>query len=158
PAVNGTAGTIANGFVLNSVGAGRVINTTVSADTLSITTSISSESISQNGGTTNIAVDGGSLGSPRTLVTPGQALALYQVTRDNAVSAQTLGLNALGQVTGTNPVTNSSPSVFKTGVREQLLPFTSFVVAAADTPNQVRVEFQGTTPIVDLKNVAAPQM
>ncbi len=159
-AVNGTVSDIKNGDgTLNSSNASRVVNQTVSQGTtvlVSITTSISSASIDQNGVPTPISVDGGSLGSPRTLVTPGQALALYQLTRDNALDAQTVGLNALGQVTSINPATTSSPSVFKTGSREQLLPFTAFVVAAVDSASQFRVEFQGSAPIVDLRNVLAP--
>src|SRR5262249_8780893 len=120
-------------------------------------TSMSSVLIKIAGNTVTIASDNGPA-NPRNLITPGEALAVYQVSRDSALTAQTVGLNALGQVTSINPATSGSPSVFTTGSREQLLPFTSFAVAAADVANQVQVKFQGAAPIVDLTNVIAPKI
>ena len=161
PAVNGTAGNITNGAnTLSSSDplAARVVNTNKTSGTLSITTSISATDIFQPGLSGPIAVDDGN--GNRTLVTPGQALALYQITRDtDNILAQTVGLNALGQVTAVNPSTHGAPSVFTTGSREQLLPFTTFVVASAPPGLfEVRVEFQGLAPIVDLSSVVAPQI
>src|SRR5262249_8935557 len=76
----------------------------------------------------------------RTLVTPGEALALYQVSRG---LPQTIGVDSLGRVTDRNPDSGSSPGIVTIPAYEMTRQFTSFNVATASGLNRVTVNVAG---------------
>jgi hypothetical protein len=100
-AVNGAAGNLVSGTDIAL--AQKVIGTQTVGTSITMTTSGRTQTINQNG--TNIVIDVLSnpldINSARKLVTPAQALALFQVSRDSAVGAQTFGLTAQGQASDT---------------------------------------------------------
>lgn len=99
-AVNGAAGSLVSGA---DVAAAQKVIGSQTVGAISMTTSGRTQTISQNG--TDIVIDvlsnPSDINSARKLVTPAQALALFQVSRDSAAGAQTFGLTATGQASDT---------------------------------------------------------
>lgn len=138
--VNGTAAPlVAGAFSATSQNAGNVIgHFATGSDQITIDTFGNSFNVI---GVTG-PVTSGLTGTTRNKVTPGVALALFQVTRDTEVDAQTIGLNPAGQVTDINPALSASPSVLKTASSDFFRPFTTFNLATAQN-NLVQVAVFG---------------
>lgn len=101
-----------------------------------------------NGTTTQTISAGGS----KTIhagdsVTPGEALALYQVTGGGGASGQTVNLNGSGQVTDGSTLTTP----------ESELPtaFSSFVLSTQTATNNVQLAVTGTAPMLNLPSAVA---
>jgi hypothetical protein len=155
--VNGTAGTIVSGGDSATAGnAGRIINTNpFSLGNIEIdVTGPSNYTINLGGTPTVFSVDAG-VGTPRTMVTPGEALALYQVSRDSNANAQTIGLERKGKVTDKNPVTGLSPSVITINSQELPAQFTSFVVNTQANRPGLTINMQGASSVINVANPGA---
>jgi fibronectin-binding autotransporter adhesin len=87
-------------------------------------------------------------GGSRRRITPAEALALYQISRGNT---QTIGLNTNGQLLSLDPNGQSSNVTI---TKDYNLPgsFTSFVIAAADVPSGIALNFAGPFPFINLTN------
>jgi hypothetical protein len=134
--VNGSAASIVAGeFSATSQNAGNVL-TNFDAGTGQLTITVTGNSFNVTGVTGPIT--SGATGTTRNKVTPGVALALFQVTRNTALDAQTIGLNLQGQVTDTNPQTSASPSVLTIAATDLYRSFTTFNLATS-VANQVEL-------------------
>lgn len=139
--INGTKGTIVSGGdVANKSNAASVTDPGFSTGNVNINVTNSSFNITEDGSSKTINVLSA---GKRTMVTPGEALALYQVSRDSSDGAQTIGLDAQGLVTDTNPQTNNSPSVATITAFEIFQPFTAFNMVTTGT-NQLTITVKGS--------------
>src|SRR5262249_1617542 len=100
PTVNGTKGALVSGSDIRTTG--RVIKSCHNTAFINVSATGNEETIAQGSLPSvviNTLVDPGSPNtSPRRLVTPGQALALFQVSRN---LLQTIGLTSVGAVSDT---------------------------------------------------------
>ena len=147
--VNGTAGSISNSTRANPENAGFVTESSpvnLNNGAIQIQTFGSSASILQNG--SQLQVNASSIPGKRTMVTPGQAVALYQVTRDSSPAAQTLILNQDGQVIdGGTPGAPISPQI-ELPSSDLMLPFSKFTLSTAGSP--LKLSLLGSVPLFNL--------
>lgn len=143
--INGTtANIVAGDTIASSQNAASIIESTplnLDTDTIVIQTTGSSFTINQNGIDTEISVVDG-LGN-RTMVTPAQAIALYQLSHD---LSQTIGLNSFGQATSINPDTGLGPSLISIAEFELPKQFTSFNLQTVDSDGGIHLNISGITP------------
>jgi hypothetical protein len=145
--VNGTAGRIVNGASqATKTNAWHIVSTSpFDEGGTAIMVEGGSATIIEGSGAVDVdAVNGA---GKRTRVTPGEALALFQVSRSQA---QTVGLNLFGQVVGVNPQTNDSPSKFSATEVDLARPFTVFRLATADTGSLIRMDIHGGIAVLNL--------
>ena len=104
-----------------------------------------------NGGGQTIQYSGGSTlitaGTPghRTKITPGQALALYQIVPGGI---QTVGLNAAGQVTSIQP--NGMTSTLSIPQYDLPKKITAFNLIAQGQKSGIQLNITGDSPLLDL--------
>lgn len=98
--VNGTRGGITDGTAIVTLTNIRESNSPFTAGNIEINVVGGAIVIDQGGGSVTISPD--TVGV-RNLITPGQALAAFQVSRDSTAGIQTIGLNASGQVIDASP-------------------------------------------------------
>lgn len=140
PVINGTAGSVVSGNTVISstnipVGAPLVGPVTITA-----TAGVSD--LITIGGVPSNQITPGTTNANRNKVTPGIALALYQVSFG---STQTLNVNILGQVSGDTPSSVTVPQY------DLPAAFSSFVLAAAQGPAQnVTLNISGANPVLNL--------
>jgi hypothetical protein len=143
--INGTAANIVSGDTVASLqNAASIIESTplnLADDTIVIQTTGSSFTINQDGIDTEISVVD-EFGN-HSMVTPAQAIALYQLSHDQL---QTIGLNALGQATNTNPNTGLGPSLIAIPEFELPKQFTSFNLQSASLDGGIELNISGITP------------
>lgn len=153
--VNGTAGDISTGSsVATPANAGRVVGE-FTIGSIFINTFLSQQTgLLRGTDTVTINVDDGA--GNRTLVTPGEALALFQLTRSQT---QGVGLDSSGRVEGINNSNDTSNMVID--AFELLRDFTNFdhSVMTENRPffsGAFRVTIHGRHPIVRLANTTNP--
>jgi hypothetical protein len=159
---NGTAGNITNGTHVISATTNPFITSPLNpaGSGISITPNANSASYSIiiNGTTTPIGPTTTIAGkTTRTMLTPGEALALYQMSHGSA--QQTLGLNASGQVIDTSPQSSTATPLDSTiTIQASDLPaqFTAFnlsnIATATGITNGflVTVTLTGSNPVITL--------
>ena len=98
------------------------------------------------GGVLTVTSQDGSSGT-RTMLTPAEALALYQVTRG---LSQTIGLDAHGAASNINPQTGASPSLVTVNLSDlshsELPQFSAFVIDTGSHSGGIMLNIIGATP------------
>ena len=148
---NGTAGSIVSGA--NVLNASSSTRTTADAGNIAITVTGGAQGVpiteETSTGTQSFQRTGG-----QQPVSPGEALALYQVTEAGGnASAQTISLNGSGQVIAQ---TGGGPSTITIPASDLPQVFTKFALNTADTtttatsaPN-LKVTISGAAPVINL--------
>ncbi len=155
--VNGTAGNVVGGLsIANSTNANHVTDgggAFTSANVNITATGDSFDVIIGNDPPVAFTTDNGP-GTPRNKVTPSIALALFQVTHDAAVDAQTVGLitpplkplnNSV--MSDTNPESLSNPSLLTVPSDEIYRPFTAFNMLTSSGDNDFRMDVVTGDPV-----------
>jgi hypothetical protein len=148
PNVNGTKGTIVSGAdIASSANAANVLDPGFETGDVDINVTNSSFTIVEGGAPVLISV----LLAPgvRRMVTPGEALALFQVSRDSSATAQQIGLNADGQVTDIAPEAPFEGSNITIPSYEIFSPFMSFNISTVGV-NDVTVNIEGPATALTL--------
>jgi hypothetical protein len=150
--VNGTAGTIVSGSqILSKTNVPNIMDDSVDTGRIEVTAFGGGQTIElSNGASLDIAAANGNF--TRTKVTPAQALALYQTSFG---FVQTIGVNTLGQAVSTNPQASQSLVIIP---HFDVPKFKSFNLATADPTNDIRVDIQGPSPLVNLSAVPGPSI
>lgn len=140
--VNGTRGTIVSGAsVASAANAANVIDPGFEVGAVDINVTNSSFIIIE--GVDPVLVSAQAAPGVRTMVTPGEALALFQVSRDSSASAQQIGLNSDGQVRDAAPFAPFEGSNITIPSTEITNAFTSFNLSTVED-NIVTVYITGT--------------
>ena len=145
--VNGTVGAIQSGSTLLS--SQFVNNQSFTAGPLSISTTGASVTLIDPRIRGGLVTSGDSNTRARTMLTPGEALALYQVThglpQTIGLNPQTIGLDSHGAVSDINPQTRKSPSAI-TLSQSEIPQFTAFVFDTGSHSGRVTLNIVGETP------------
>jgi hypothetical protein len=143
--VNGVAGNIVSGTAVASLatvngGTGRVYSSSpVTIGGITIEVNGGDQTIQEGGNPTVVTVDNGS--GVRTLVTPAEALALFNVSR--GAPSQGVILNASGQALSGSSVTVPDLEIAR--------PFTAFNLQAIDAPTSgIELNVSGLRPVLVL--------
>lgn len=151
--VNGTAGSISNSTRATPTNASFITESTpldLNNGAIKIQTTGSTAVITQNGSPLQINASNGA--GKRTMVTPGQAVALYQVTRDNSPGAQTITLNSSGQVVDGGTPSSPVPPQLEVPSSDLMLPFSKFTLSTAGTP--LKLSLLGSVPSLNLSGAS----
>lgn len=154
--INGTAGSIVSGGgVLDKTNAATLVADKTSGPvTVHVTDALFR--ISEDGHNRDISASSLNASNVRvrTMVTPAEAIALYQVSAAlDPSTAQTVGIQN-GQLVSSSP--NTAVSTISVSSRELPLQFRSFVLSAYDTPSGVSLQISGPQPILDLSKTTKP--
>jgi hypothetical protein len=147
--VNGTRGGITDGTATVSFTNIRQSNSPFTAGDIEINVVGGDITIDQGGEPVTISPD---TGGARNKITPGQALAAFQVSRDNTPGVQTIGLNAAGQVIDASPnggFSRMTVDYFELG---SPIKFTAFNLATVET-NKFTLNIDGPGAWLDLSGV-----
>lgn len=146
--VNGTRGSIVAGeSVANSAtmgNTGRLLEGDFSTGNISLHVSGGAIQVQKQGRTVTIDP------RARTLVNPGVALALYQLSRTGTGGVQTIGLNASGQVIDAAPGGATSILNVDSWDLNPITPFSNFVVATKDRTNRLTLNVGGSNVLLNL--------